>query len=282
MTSLDILLDRVRRRLWCRSAAAGMIWGLAAATVLLLFGAWLDLLWELSPAWRIATLGAAGISGVVSLGTLAAVTLRAAHNAAIARRLDQAGDAGGRILTGWELAQHRYEVGGVEAARLSAGLAMLAGQAAATAARQIPLAKAVPVRPLGRSLAVLAALWTILGILAVGLPGLAWTQWSRFLRPFDDIPPFSLTRFEIAPGNVQVLYGSELEVCATIVGEPVEQLELVLATARGQEPSLPMFPEANGVWRAVLARVIEPADYFVRAYRAQSEIPDRRHQRAAN
>ncbi len=31
-----------------------------------------------------------------------------------------------------------------------------------------------------------------------------------------------------------------------------------------------MFPEANGVWRAVLAKVVEPADYFVRAYRARS------------
>jgi len=243
---------------------------LAAATVLLSCGAWLDLLWELSPACRIVTLGAAGISGIVALGTLAAITLRATADAAVARRLDQAGDAGGEILTGWELAQQRYEAGGVETPRLSAGLAMLAAQAAAAAARQVPLAKAVPVRPLDHSLAVLTALWAILAILAVCLPGLVQTQGSRLLRPFDDIPPFSLTRFQIAPGDVKVLYGSELDVRATVVGEPVEQLELVLATAHGQEPPLPMFPEGNGVWRAVLAKVIEPADYFVRAYRARS------------
>ena len=32
-----------------------------------------------------------------------------------------------------------------------------------------------------------------------------------------------------------------------------------------------MFPEADGVWRAVLSKVVEPGDYYVRAYRARSE-----------
>ncbi len=77
-------------------------------------------------------------------------------------------------------------------------------------------------------------------------------------------------QFEVTPGDVQVLYGSELEIRATVVGAPVEQLELVLESARGQEPPLPMFPEPDGAWRAVLAKVVEPADYFVRAYRARS------------
>ena len=57
----------------------------------------------------------------------------------------------------------------------------------------------------------------------------------------------------------------------TVHGAPVEQLELVLETAHGQEQPLPMFPEADGVWRAVLSKVVEPGDYYVRAYRARSE-----------
>ena len=61
-----------------------------------------------------------------------------------------------------------------------------------------------------------------------------------------------------------------MEIRATVSGAPVEQLELVLESAHGREPPLPMFPEANGVWRAVLAKVVEPADYFVRADRARS------------
>ena len=68
-----------------------------------------------------------------------------------------------------------------------------------------------------------------------------------------------------------VLYGSELEIRAEVIGSPVEQLELVLESANGQEPPLPMFPEPDGVWRAVLAKVVEPTDYYVRAYRARSE-----------
>ena len=61
-----------------------------------------------------------------------------------------------------------------------------------------------------------------------------------------------------------------MEIHAEVAGAPVEQLELVLDSAAGQELPLPMFPEANGVWRAVLAKVVEPTDYYVRAYRARS------------
>ena len=70
--------------------------------------------------------------------------------------------------------------------------------------------------------------------------------------------------------TVDVVYGSELEIRATVIGAPVDQLELVLESANGAEPPLPMFPEPGGVWRAVLAKVVEPADYYVRAYRARS------------
>jgi hypothetical protein len=270
MISLRTNFRHVRRRLLNVGIAAAAVWGLAAATMFLLLGAWLDLLWELSPDWRIAACWAAAVAGVFLLDTLAAIAIRAARGAAIARKLDRAGDGGGRILTGWELAQGRYGVRGMEPPPLSVGLASLAVADAAAAAGHVPLAKVAPLRPLGRSLTGLCSLWSVVGVLAVCLPGLAWTQWNRFLRPFDDVPPFSFSKFEISPGNVKVLYGSELEIRATVVGAPVEQLELVLQSANGAEPPLPMFPEANGVWRAVLAKVVEPADYFVRAYRARS------------
>ena len=91
--------------------AAATVWGLAAVTVLLLTGVWLDLLWEFSPEWRIGTFWVAGIAGAVLLAALATATVRAARNAAIARRLDRAGVGGGRILTGWELAQEEWTRG---------------------------------------------------------------------------------------------------------------------------------------------------------------------------
>ena len=105
MTSLSTQLRRVRRRLLSVGTAAAAVWALAAATMLLLLSAWLDLLWEFSPEWRIAAFWAAGITGAALLVALAVVAVRAARDAAIARRLDRAGDGGGRILTGWELAR---------------------------------------------------------------------------------------------------------------------------------------------------------------------------------
>ena len=233
----------------------------------------MDLLWEFPAEWRIATLSAAAAGGATLLIALAALTLRAAHDAAVAQRLDRAGNCGGRVLTGWELALGRYGLSGMQPAPLSAGLADLAVDEAAVVARTVPSGRAAPCGRSATALATLAVLWAVAGILAVGLPGLAWTQWSRFLRPFDDIPPFSLSTFDVTPGDVQVLYGSELEDSrrrtrraggSTGVGPRI-----------GPRPGAAVadVPRSGRHWRAVLAKVVEPADYCVRAYRAKSEIP---------
>ena len=272
MISLGAQLRRVRRRLLGIGAAAAAVWGLAAVTILLLLGAWLDLLWEFPPQWRIATFWVAGASGVVLLAALSAATLRAARDAAVARRLDRAGQLGGRVLTGWELAQEQWSRRGGQTPRaLTLSLANIAVADAAVAAGQIPVGKVAPVRPLGRSLGAIALLGIAVAALAVCLPGLVGTQWNRFVRPFADVPPFSPIEFKVTPGNARVVYGSELEIRVTVIGPPVEQLELVLEAGNHQEPPLPMFPEADGQWRAVLARVVEPTNYYVRAYRARSK-----------
>lgn len=270
MTPLNTQLRRVRRRLLTIGTAAATVWALAAATVLLLLCVWLDLLWEFSPEWRIAAFWAAVAAAAATLAALAVNTIGAARDAAVARRLDRVGDGSGRVLTGWELARGCYGIRGQSPAALSVGLADMAVADAAEAAASVPLGRVAPVRPLGRSLAAAVLLAACVAALALALPGLAWTQWNRFSRPFDDVPPFASSTFEIEPGDVEVIYGSELEVRATVVGAPIDQLELVLESANGTEPPLPMFPEPDGAWRAVLAKVVEPVDYYVRADRARS------------
>ena len=147
MISLGLQLRRVRRRLLSIGTAAAAMWGLAAVTILLLLGAWLDLLWEFPPQWRIATFWAAGAAGAAMLGTLSAVTLRAARDAAVARRLDRAGDVGGQILTGWELAQEGWDRRSSQPQRaLTLSLANIAVADAAVAAGQIPLGRVAPVK----------------------------------------------------------------------------------------------------------------------------------------
>lgn len=270
MTSLGIQLRRVRRRMLNIGTAAALAWSFTIASLLLLLGVWLDLLWEFPPEWRIAAIWIAAIAGATGFVLSLACVVRAARDTAIARRLDRVGNTGGRILTGWELVQGCYGIRGVSPDPISASLAEIAVADAVEAARQTPSSRAAPLRPLARSLAAVLLLAAVVAVLAVWLPKLASTQWNRFLRPFDDVPPFSSTEFRVEPGDVEVVYGSELEIRVTVVGAPVDALELVLESGDKPEPPLPMFPEAGGTWRAMLAKVVEPTAYYVRAYRSRS------------
>jgi hypothetical protein len=272
--SLRARLARVRRRLLLIGSSSAVFWGFQAGAVLLLAVVWLDLVWELSPAWRVATLcvsGAAGFLGIVALTWRAA---RSGRTATLARQLDKTAATGGQILTGIELDAPPRSV---SLAGVSAGLAQLAVDRAASLAGEVPLAKAVPARPLGRAAGSLTGLLAAVGLLCVCLPELARTEWNRFTNPWADVPPYSRTRFEVTPGDVAVPYGGELEVRAAVRGAPVDQVELVLEKGEGQkrgqgdEDALPMFPEPDGRWRAVLAKVTAPAVYHVRSYRARSE-----------
>lgn len=275
--SLQRRLRSVRRRSLMIGTASATVWGLAAAVVLLLGGVWLDLLWELSPQLRIGLLCAAGAVGVALVGVLLGITAQAARDKRLARRLDRVADSGGQILTGVELdnasaAQPTatQPTATPSTATLTSGMARLAVDRAAAVAGRVPIGKAIPAKPLGRSSIVLVLLSAMVGLLVLCLPGLARTQWNRFVDPFGDVPPFSRIHFEVTPGDVEVLYGNELDIYATPSDTAVEQVELVLRRDGRPDEVLPMFPEANGRWRAALAKVTEPAVYHVRSYRARS------------
>jgi hypothetical protein len=249
-------------------SASAVAWGLTAALSLLLTAAWLDLLWELSPEVRIAALFTAGGAGAVLLVVLVLMSAKAGASPRVAHRLDETAGSGGAVLTGWELDQTEVNH---PAADVTAGLARLAVDRAAEVAGRVPPAAAVPAKPFGRSAASLVLVMAALGVVALCLPGLARTQWFRFTDLYGDVPPFSPVRFQVSPGDVEVLYGSPVEVRTTVTGAVVEQVELVLETEDGKHEVLPMFPERHGCWRAALAKVTEPTVYYVRAYRARSE-----------
>jgi hypothetical protein len=263
-------LNDARRRLLLIGAATALGWGLTAMIVLALFAAWLDLLWELSPQWRIAAICAAGTFGAVSAIVLVILTIRSGSDAAVARRVDSAADSGGRVLTGLEL-EVRLRSGAQSAAQLTTGLSGMAVERAANLARGVPLPKVVSARPMVRMSLTLSGLAVALILLAICMPGLTGTQWNRFIHPWEDVPPFATIEFIVEPGNKDdVIYGSELDIRATVLGTAVNQVELVMQGEDGREETLPMFPEPDSHWRAALAKVTEPASYFVRSYKARS------------
>lgn len=263
-------LRTIGRRLLIVGATAGMLWGLTGGIVVLIVAAWLDLIWELTSPLRVTAWIAAGTGGLSVLAGLAASTALAARAARVARRLDQVGRTGGTILTGLELDAPGAGVQNSATLEITAGLAEIAVARAADVARDVPAVEAAPVGPVGRSLGSLAAVVALIGLAALLLPRLVWTQGSRLLYPYADIPPYSRTMFEVEPGDVEVLYGSMQDIRAAIVGEPVDEVELVLESG-GRQETLPMFPEPDGRWRAVLSKVTEPARYFVRSYQSRSK-----------
>ena len=81
-------LRRVRHRLLVIGSAAAVAWGVSAAVILLLTAAWMDLLWELSPQWR---LGAVCVAALIGCGCVIALVVRArlaGRDNTVARRLD--------------------------------------------------------------------------------------------------------------------------------------------------------------------------------------------------
>jgi hypothetical protein len=269
--SLPVRLRRVGRRLWVIGACAAVISGLAAALVLMVVGGWLDLLWEISPGCRIAAwwIAAAGAAALLAV----ALTRTAARGrpAALARRLDFVTGSGGAVLTGLDLHHGLSQREASLARPTSAGLAAMAVQHATALADRAPMSQAIPLRPLGRAMAVLVLLATGVCLAALAMPNLFSTEWRRFAQPWADVPPYSPLRFSVTPGDKNVLYGGELEIGATVKGEIVDRLDLVLQGPSGEQTRLPMFSEPGGKWRAVLSKLTAPTAYFVQAYRARSE-----------
>ena len=206
------------------------------------------------------------------LVALAALTLRAAQDAAVARRLDRAGNCGGRILTGWELALGRYGVSGRHPTPLSAGLAGMAVDDAAALAGRVARGQGCSPSTAAPFAGDARSAWSRRGRAGGWLAGSGLDPMEPLLAAVRRCPAFLAERVRGRPrrrqGALRQRTGNPRHRAAAA---PVDQLELVLESARGQEPPLPMFPEPDGAWRAVLAKVVEPADYFVRAYRARSQ-----------
>ncbi len=267
MKNLDFqkTLGRLQRRVRGIAAFSGLGWGSLAAFMTVLCGAWADLVFELSPALRLAALAAAVLLGPALAIFVAWRSGRLAVPSVLAQRLDQAGAAHGEIVAGVDLL-HDTRVFVPPAA----GLASIAVERAANLARQVPGARVAPWRPvLAPALATgLAA--GVVALVALALPRMADALWQRFSDPFGDHPPYSAVRFRVEPGDLSVVYGQGVEIRAIVAGAPVDRLDLVLEPEGAAPERVPMFQEASGRWRAALANVIAPARYFVSAERARA------------
>src|SRR5690349_6420948 len=90
---LHAQLHGIGRRLLLVGLACGTGWGVVAAILFLVGSVWLDLLWELTPAARLACLGLAAGVIVCVIGVASWRAGRAKEVHALGRRLDRAAHA---------------------------------------------------------------------------------------------------------------------------------------------------------------------------------------------
>ena len=266
-TTLASRLALVRRRLLIVGGSAAVVWGLFCALLALAACVWFDLVWELSPQWRVGLLAGTLLAALAVIAKWFVSVLADASGVSVAGRIDRAGGTGGVVLSGWQLSCRKKAP---NQRALTSGLIEIAVERAAAAATDVPVEEAAPNRPLIRPAVAAAAALVSIGLILLCFPTLARTEWRRFASPWSDVPAYSRNTFEVEPGAAEVLYGSDLTVTATVHGPPVERVELVLETA-GREEAVPMFADSEGRWQTSLTRIIEPADYHVRAHRARSE-----------
>ncbi|UUO04356.1 hypothetical protein M4951_13230 [Blastopirellula sp. J2-11] len=270
--ALRIKLRQVTRRYREVSALEATAWGLLAAFGVLLISVWLDLAFELTPVWRAAVPVIAAFVGLTLTVALIYQRVRCFTPSKAARLVDETAQARGMVISGWNLQQaDANQTRGTFPA--TAGLAQLAIANAGVLAKPISLRQAVPWRPAARPWAAILALSLLVGIVALFTSQFAAAQWRRFAHPWDDAPPASYLLLTITPGDADVRYGDSMEIYVAPAATPLEEVELVLVRAE-QEETAPMFRDNNGGYRALLTRLTEPAEYYVRAFRARSEKHD--------
>jgi hypothetical protein len=269
-TSFDTTFERLRRRTFTSHGLSGLGWGCCGALVLLLVLIWMDLVWELSSAFRMA---AWGLTTAAAVGLLTWFLMKAAKSArrnVLARQLDETGQTGGQIVTGFELQHSRSAA----TASLTQGLAELAISQAAALAALVPTTLAIPAKPAQRAGLAASVIAVTFLVVAFFAPHLAYTEWLRFADPFGDHPPYSPTQFTIEPGDTQVRYGDGLDVIVQVAGPSVDELELVLRTSAdgktSRDEKLPMFFDSVGNWRATISAVTMPGKYFVQSRSTRS------------
>ncbi len=258
------LMDRIQRlagRLFRVHLAAGTAWALVAAVFVLAVVVWLDLMWELSPIWRISAWFFAGGAAIVRIGSSVATGFKRSKPLQIAQGVDQLLAGRGHVRAGVDLAINTLPDAG-----LSQGLAALAIQSASEQVKLILPYQIAPVKPAMRAWFVCLVLGAMALTIALTMPNFADSTWKRFTDPFGDHPPYSHWIFHVEPGDTTVFFGAPLEVHVKLEGGIADKVELFVLNEGAETPEkMRMFPEGTGLWRAVLTSVTSQSIYWVRA-----------------
>ena len=131
--------------------------------------------------------------------------------------------------------------------------------------------ESVPRERIVRERNVLIALGLLLLVTLLSAPSAYLAVLPRYLDPFGDHPPFSLTTFDVDPEGTEVFYGEDVTIQATIGGRTPKKLALVTVADDGTEERLTLFRTAPGKYFQKIAGLKESLTYYVAAPRGRSK-----------
>ena len=245
--------------------AIGALVGLS----LIVFGAWLDLTYPLSASIRRVILLVTATCTAIAVVMYFRKAKHASTDEQISQQIDRVSQTDGTVLAGFDLMSHGVptakSAGQAPLDAVSADLASIAAEQAEVVCRNVDPVDVIPTHKARFWWRNVAIAFGVLFLIALVVPRMAWTQAQRMLVPLESQLPYSPTSLEVSPGDVEVLFGSDVEFTTEINGPVVDDLELVLRFDDQSTETLPMLAESDVRWRTYLTRVTGPADYFVRA-----------------
>ncbi|MEN9666092.1 MAG: hypothetical protein RLZZ326_2455, partial [Planctomycetota bacterium] len=259
---LTKLVTGARLRLISVALAAGLLLAFCLALAWVVGGVLLDLLTPLPVALRGAVF--AGWWGAV-LGALALFVILPAVRRPIldvvALRIERAlGGIQNRLLTVLDLHRGGAATRGWKDDPARQGMAERLVEQTETRLRGFSLSSVVKWRPLTRGLALAATVAAVLLGMQAGLGDRFTTTLARLLDPTADIPPATWLQLT-SPGEIEVLEGDPLEIATTVSRGSVEQVDLVISSADGQERREPMRSLGQGNFVTLLDGLDHDATY---------------------
>ena len=171
------------------------------------------------------------------------------------------------ILSALELAS---SPNGDRASSLSGFLVEASLERGRSALLSLPASRLLPrSRIRAAALRFAAALFAWIALLALW-PSPVGTHALRILAPGRDVPPWSRLSFSVSPEVSSVVYGDNLEICASVSGPLGSTPVLFDVRSGGSAASGPGFRESTNRFVHRFERVVQPARFCVRAGRARS------------
>ncbi|MCY2983876.1 MAG: hypothetical protein NTY15_09590 [Planctomycetota bacterium] len=250
------------------AAAKIVLIGSAAWLGFLLLAMTVDSFSEMSATSR-RLCGRGSLLVTIVVGAVCCIrTVRKTSKGRLAYDIDSSQGTGGQIMTGWDLLRNRKAYDAPLTAKFAKQAILQSVQRLST----ISPSAVIPLKAIQWPAYSVLGLIAFIALIALVSPPLAWIQFKRFAYPSIETTPFTGVTISLDNTKHSLRYGDDVKIIATVSKKATHRLELVTVSKDGKELVLPMLPRGESKWQALLTDVKEPAQFFARSGRTQSEM----------